>query len=35
MFFISSLKLSKSDFAIIVLPNIVIISKWYFHHVNC
>lgn len=38
MLFISSLKPSKSDFAVIVLPNIVIITKWYltnYHHVNC
>lgn len=38
MLFISPLKPSKSDFAVIVLPNIVIIAKWYltnYHHVNC
>lgn len=38
MLFISPLKSSKSDFAVIVLPNIVIIAKWYltnYHHVNC
>lgn len=38
MLFISSLKLSKSDFAVIVLPKMVIIAKWYFtnyRHFNC